>query len=74
MVALAPADHTHRQWRTSVATGLARAYAPQRVNFVAGRGAPLDAFAAYLAGAPGITGQYLESDGEGAGYPDGLAS
>ena len=69
MVALAPADHTHREWRRSLAAGLARAHSPRRVNVVAGEGAALDACARYLAAAPGITGQYLESDGEGAGDP-----
>jgi hypothetical protein len=36
---------------------------------VAGEGDVLDAFEAYLAEAPGITGQYLEGDGQGAGDP-----
>ena len=62
MIALPPADHT-------LATGLARAHAPARANVVAGEGDVLDAFEAYLAEAPGITGQYLEGDGQGAGDP-----
>lgn len=69
MVALAPADHTHREWRRAVAAGLARAHTPRRINVVAGENAVLDAFGRYLAAAPGITGQYLESDGQGAGDP-----
>lgn len=69
MVSLASADHTHREWRRAVAAGLARTHAPQRVNFVAGDGEVLDAFVRYLAAAPGITGQYLEGDGVGAGDP-----
>lgn len=69
MVTLAPADHTHREWRRAIAAGLARAHAPRRVNVVAGEGAALEAFARYLAAAPGVTGQYLESDGDGAGDP-----
>lgn len=69
MVTLASADHTHREWRRAIAAGLARAHTPRRVNVVAGEGAALGAFEAYLAGAPGITGQYLEADGEGAGDP-----
>lgn len=69
LVTLAPADYTHREWRRAVAAGLARAHAPQRVNVVAGEGAVLDAFAGYLAAAPGITGQYLEGDQLGAGGP-----
>ena len=66
MVTLAPSDHTHREWRRALAAGLARAHTPRRVNVVAGEGAALDAFAEYLASAQGITGQYLESDNEGA--------
>lgn len=73
-VALPSADHTHREWRRAAAAGLARANTPQRVNLVAGEGAVLDAFVRYLAAAPGITGQYLEGDGTGAGDPvDGTA-
>lgn len=69
MIALPPADHTHREWRLALAAGLARAGVPARANVVAGEGAVLDAFEAYLAEAPGITGQYLEGDGQGAGDP-----
>ena len=71
MVALAPADHTHREWRRAIAAGLARAHAPSRINVVAEDGAVLEAFARYLAAAPGITGQYLEGDRAGAGDPAG---
>lgn len=67
MIALAPADHTHREWRRAIAAGLARAHAPRRANVVAAEGAVLDSFERYLADAPGITGQYLEGDDEGAG-------
>lgn len=67
MIALAPADHTHREWRRALAAGLARAHAPRRANVVAGEGAALDACERYLAAAPGITGQYLEIDPAGAG-------
>lgn len=69
MVALAPADRTHREWRRAIAAGLARAHAPRRVNVIAGEGAIPDAFERYLAAAPGITGQYLEGDATGAGDP-----
>lgn len=69
MVTLAPADHTHREWRRALAVGLARGHTPRRVNVVAGEGGALDAFARYLAAAPGITGQYFEADGAGAGDP-----
>lgn len=69
MVTLAGADHTHREWRCAIAAGLARAHTPQRINVVAGEGVVLDAFEHYLTRASGITGQYLEGDGEGAGDP-----
>ncbi|GMM94094.1 Rossmann fold domain-containing protein [Qipengyuania sp. MTN3-11] len=69
MVALDPADHRHRDWRRAIARDLARKNAPRRINLVAGDDAVFAAFAAYLAGAPGITGQYLEGDGQGAGDP-----
>ena len=69
MVTLARADHTHREWRRSMAAGLGRAHAPRRINVVAGEGAALEACARYLSGASGVTGQYMESDGEGAGDP-----
>lgn len=69
MVALAPADHSHREWRRAIAAGLARAHTPRRVNVIAGEGAALDAFERYLADAPGVTGQYLEGDATGVGDP-----
>lgn len=69
MVALAPANHTHREWRLAIAAGLARGHTPRRINVVAGEGTALDAIERYLANAPGITGQYLEGDGDGAGDP-----
>ncbi len=55
-----PADHPHRAWRLAVVQGLARDWAPLRVNAVAS--ADEDAIlaaATYLADAPGVTGQYL---------------
>lgn len=69
LLAFPPADHTHRAWRLAVVTGLARKYAPLRVNGVAGQGAELDQAQRYLATAPGVTGQYLLLDGQGAGNP-----
>ena len=69
MVALAVADHTHREWRRAIAAGLARAHTPRRIIVVAGEGGVLDALADYLSQAPGITGQYLEGDALGAGDP-----
>ena len=61
MVTLEPADHTHGEWRKAAAAMLARKHTPQRVNLIAGEGEALDAIEAYLAKAPGITGQYLEA-------------
>ena len=60
-VVLQPADHTHGEWRCAMAAMLARKHTPRRVNLIAGEGARLDAIAQYLAGAPGVTGQYLEA-------------
>ncbi len=71
MLVLPAADHTHREWRLAVAAGLARKHTPNRVNLVAGEERVLDAFERYLADAPGITGQYFEGDGNGAGDPAG---
>lgn len=69
MIALPSADHTHIEWRRAVAAGLARKHAPHRCNVVAGEGAALEGLQTYLVSAPGITGQYLETDAEGAGDP-----
>ncbi|WP_324828016.1 Rossmann fold domain-containing protein [Qipengyuania zhejiangensis] len=60
-IALPSAGYEHREWRLAVVAGLARKHTPRRVNMVAGEGAALDATAEYLAIAPGITGQYLET-------------
>ena len=63
-----PADHTHRGWRLAVVQQLAREHAPIRVNALAGDDeAAIAAAAEYLAGAAGVTGQYLPLDGNGAG-------
>ena len=70
-VALDPADHRHRDWRRAMARDLARKHAPRRINLVAGDDPAIEAVAAYLVAAPGITGQYLEGDGQGAGDPAG---
>lgn len=62
------ADHTHEEWRRAAVQGLARRFAPQRVNALAcDEAEPIAAAARYLAGAPGVTGQYLSLDGTGAG-------
>ena len=64
LVTLDPADHTHGEWRRAAAAMLARRHTPRRVNIVAGEdGDALEAVTAYLANAPGVTGQYLESAG-----------
>lgn len=63
MIVLEAADHTHAEWRRAAAAMLARKHTPQRVNLVAGAGDNVDAAEAYLAKAPGITGQYLEAAG-----------
>jgi hypothetical protein len=70
-VALDPADYRHRDWRGAIARDLARKHAPRRINVVSGTDVVIEAFAAYLEHAPGITGQYFEGDGHGAGDPAG---
>ncbi|MFM5885080.1 MAG: Rossmann fold domain-containing protein [Novosphingobium sp.] len=62
------ADHTHRAWRLAAVEGLARARVPGRINALSG-GSPatVAAAVAYLAAAPGVTGQYLPLDDSGAG-------
>ncbi|MEX0341192.1 MAG: Rossmann fold domain-containing protein [Erythrobacter sp.] len=63
MLVLPPADHAHREWRLAIVAGLARKHTPRRVNMVAGdgEGGAVAATETYLASAPGITGQYLET-------------
>ncbi|RDC60422.1 hypothetical protein HME9302_01629 [Alteripontixanthobacter maritimus] len=66
IIVLGVADHTHRNWRVAMVRGLAREAAPRRVNIVAGNEQDaVDAALAYLASAPGITGQLLDVDGDG---------
>lgn len=63
----APADHTHRGWRLAVVQELARKYAPARLNALASDDETAIAAAqTYLAAAPGVTGQYLPLDSQGA--------
>jgi hypothetical protein len=63
-----PADHTHRDWRLAAVRGLAREHAPLRVNAVAGGDeAAIAAALAYLARAPGVTGQVLPLAAGGGG-------
>ena len=55
----APADHD--DWRRSCARDIARAHAPARFNIIGGGDAEaVQASLAYLAGAAGVTGQYLK--------------
>ncbi|SFF75214.1 hypothetical protein SAMN05518801_101241 [Novosphingobium sp. CF614] len=63
-----PAGHAHRAWRLAVVQGLARRFAPLRVNALEGDApAATEAAAAWLEGAAGVTGQLLPLDGTGAG-------
>jgi hypothetical protein len=65
---LAPYDHA--DWRRAVARDLARAAAPVRVNVIASdEPAAIASALGFLESAPGVTGQYLPLDGEGAGSP-----
>lgn len=67
-LAFPPAGHDHDAWRRAAVQGLARRFAPSRVNAVATDDrAALDAAAAWLEQAQAITGQYLQLDGTGAG-------
>lgn len=62
------AGHEHRAWRLAAVQGLARAYAPARVNLVeSDHPEGIAAACAFLAKAPGITGQILRLDSQGAG-------
>ena len=67
-LAFAPADFTHRAWRLAVVQGLARQFAPVRVNaYVGNDEAAIAAALTYLGTAEGVTGQLLQLDGNGAG-------
>ena len=68
LLVFAPADHTHHAWRLAAVQSLARHYAPVRVNAAASDDeVAIAATHAYLAGAAGVTGQYLPLDSAGAG-------
>lgn len=67
-----PAGHPHRAWREAAVQTLGRECAPVRINAVAASDegadrAALAAAAAWLAAAPGVTGQFLTLDSHGAG-------
>jgi len=68
LLVFAPGDHAQRGWRLAAVQGLARAYAPRRVNGIESDD-PLACAAAtrFLTGAAGITGQILSLDSQGAG-------
>lgn len=62
-----PAGHEHRAWRLAVVQQLARDHAPRRVNAL--ESDDEDAIAAgltYIKQAPGLTGQLLRLDRNGA--------
>lgn len=66
-VAFPESDHTHRGWRLAAIQMLARALAPGRINAVSGgSGWAITAAANYFACAPGLTGQLISLDDEGA--------
>lgn len=68
VVLFAPADHTHRAWRLAVVQQLARENAPIRINALESVDeAAVAAALSWLDRAPGVTGQLLPLDGEGAG-------
>jgi len=67
-IVLSPADDTHDGWRLAAVQGLAREFAPIRINALASDDeTAIDAAARYCAGAAGVTGQILPLDGNGAG-------
>lgn len=65
-----PAEYTHRAWRLAAVQSLAREAAPARINGIAAADGPdVPAAFAYLSRAPGVTGQYLQLDSQGACDP-----
>jgi len=64
-----PASLEHRGWRLAVVQGLARRFAPSRVNALEADSPPaIEAALRWLVGAGGVTGQLLPLD---SGAPDG---
>lgn len=60
VLVLPAAGPEHDDWRRAAVRDLARAHAPTRVNMLAGGdGKARESSLAYLAGASGVTGQYL---------------
>ena len=68
-----PAGRDHRAWRLAAVQGLARRFAPSRINALeSDEPAAIAAAARWLGDAGGVTGQVLALDGNGAGgvlYP-----
>lgn len=65
LIVVPEADHTHGEWRLAAARMLAREAAPVRVNVVGcDAAAGSQAFADYLAAAPGVTGQYFSANSQ----------
>jgi hypothetical protein len=63
VVLLPGAGHEHAGWRRALVQDLARAHVPVRINFVAGDDrAAGERTAQWLARAPGVTGQLLQTD------------
>ena len=63
VVVLPPAAADHSGWLRAVVQGLARAYAPVRVNFVSGGAETgLASALAWIERAPGVTGQLFRLD------------
>lgn len=58
VIAFDPAGHEHYNWRLAVTQELAREAAPARVNAIVGEsGETLHSTLAFIASAPGVTGQ-----------------
>lgn len=61
-IVLPQEEPEHTDSRRALARDLAREFTPKRVNIVAGEaGEALDTLIAYLEGAPGVTGHYLQT-------------
>lgn len=64
-----PAGPEHRAWRQAAVQGLARRFAPSRVNALeSDEPVAVAAAARWLGGAAGVTGQVLPLDGAGADH------
>lgn len=67
VVVFEPASHEHRAWQLAVVQQLARDHAPRRVNAIESDDRAATAAAVeYLENAPGLTGQLLRLDRNGA--------